>query len=413
MKNYVIIGNGTAAVGCIEGIRSIDKDGRITVVSAEAHPVYSRPLISYYLEDKTDLERIKYRPDGFYEDNGCEVLYGVSALSVDPEKQTVSLSNGDAIGYDELCVAAGSSPFVPPMQGLETVENRFSFMTLDDALALEKALAPDSRVFIIGAGLIGLKCAEGIFDKVGKVTVCDLSDRILSSIFDAGCAGFVQKYLEEKGMEFLLSDSVDHFDGNTAFMKSGATVGFDILITAVGVRANISLVKDIGGECTRGIVCDTRMKTSVEHIYAAGDCAETFDSSSGENKVMALLPNAYAEGFTAGVNMAGGDSSLDNEIPMNSIGFFGLHTMSAGLCDPEKCEAVEESGQTGIRKFYIKDNLLRGFRLIGNIERAGIYTSMIRNKIPLDTVDFESLKKMPELFFFGEKYRRNVLGRTV
>ena len=245
MSKYVIIGNGTAAVGCIEGIRSVDKDGAITVVSAENHPVYSRPLISYYLEDKTDLERIKYRPDGFYDENGCEVLYGVSALSVDPEKQTVSLSNGGTLEYDELCVAAGSSPFVPPMQGLDTVENKYSFMTLDDALALEKALTPESRVLIIGAGLIGLKCAEGLFDKVGKVTVCDLSDRILSSIFDVGCAGFVQNYLEEKGMEFLLADSVACFDGNTAHMKSGAAVDFDILVLAVGVRANISLVKDI------------------------------------------------------------------------------------------------------------------------------------------------------------------------
>ncbi|MBQ7500634.1 MAG: FAD-dependent oxidoreductase, partial [Clostridia bacterium] len=164
MKKYVVIGNGTAAVGCIEGIRSVDDEGPINVISAENHPVYSRPLISYYLEDKTDLERIKYRPDGFYEDNGCTVLYGVSAVSVDPDNKTVSLSNGDTLGYDELCVAAGSSPFVPPMQGLDTVESKFSFMTLNDALALEKALTPESRVLIIGAGLIGLKCAEGIFD---------------------------------------------------------------------------------------------------------------------------------------------------------------------------------------------------------------------------------------------------------
>ena len=61
MKNYVIIGNGAAAVGCIEGIRSIDVDGTITVISKEPHHVYSRPLISYYLEGKTDVERMKYR----------------------------------------------------------------------------------------------------------------------------------------------------------------------------------------------------------------------------------------------------------------------------------------------------------------------------------------------------------------
>ena len=86
MKKYVIIGNGTAAVGAIEGIRAADSEGLITVVSAENHHVYCRPLISYYLEGKTDLERIKYRPDGFYEKQGCTVLYGERAEKIDVQK---------------------------------------------------------------------------------------------------------------------------------------------------------------------------------------------------------------------------------------------------------------------------------------------------------------------------------------
>ena len=87
MKPYVIIGNGTAAASCIEGIRSVDQKTPIAVVSEEKHPVYCRPLISYYLEGKTDPERIKYRPDDFYETNGCTVLYGVKAVRLDPEKK--------------------------------------------------------------------------------------------------------------------------------------------------------------------------------------------------------------------------------------------------------------------------------------------------------------------------------------
>ena len=254
MKRYVIIGNGTAAVGCIEGIRTADRDGEITVISAENHPVYSRPLISYYLEGKTDLERMKYRPDGFYEQNGCRVLYGRRAASADPEKKSVVLDDGTLLPYDSLCVATGSRPFVPPFEGLDTVENKFGFMTLDDALALEKSLRKDARVLIVGAGLIGLKCAEGIKERVGSITVCDLADRVLSSILDADCAAIVQKHLEANGIEFLLGDSADRFEETTAYMKSGKTVEFDILVLAVGVRANTALVKDAGGEVNRGIV---------------------------------------------------------------------------------------------------------------------------------------------------------------
>ena len=162
MKNYVIIGNGVAATGCIEGIRSVDKDSKITVISAENYPVYCRPLISYYLEEKTTLQKMNYRPCDFYDENGCEVIYGKSAVSVDKDKKNVVLDDGCEIAYDSLCVASGSSPFIPPFAGLDTVENKFSFMTIDDTLALEKAIDKNSKVLIVGAGLIGLKCAEGI-----------------------------------------------------------------------------------------------------------------------------------------------------------------------------------------------------------------------------------------------------------
>ena len=162
MKQYVIIGNGIAAAGCIEGIRKTDKDTPITVVSGENHPAYCRPLISYYLQGKTNLEKMSYRKDTFYSDNGCEVIYGETAEKINPEEHTVLLSNGKEIPYHKLLVATGSSPFVPNFEKMETVPQKFSFMTLDDTLSLEKALFENARVLIVGAGLIGLKCAEGI-----------------------------------------------------------------------------------------------------------------------------------------------------------------------------------------------------------------------------------------------------------
>ena len=410
MKKYVIIGNGTAAVGCIEGIRSVDAEGGITVVSAEEHAVYSRPLISYLLEGKTDVERMKYRPDGFYEKNGCRVLYKRRAEAVDPEKKTVALDGGELLPYDELCVAAGSRPFVPPFAGLDTVAKKFSFMTLDDALALEAALTPETRVLIVGAGLIGLKCAEGIHDRVASITVCDLAARVLSSILDAECAAIVQKHLEAAGIRFMLADSAESFEGNTAQMKSGECVEFDVLVLAVGVRANSELVRDAGGEANRGIIVNSRMETSLPSVYAAGDCAEGYDASIGANRVLAILPNAYMQGQTAGVNMAGGDASLTNSIPMNSIGFFGLHMMTAGAYDGEMSE---EKGDGYLKRFFVKDGALGGFILIGETERAGIYTALIREKTPLDTLDFELAKKLATSAAFTETERRKKFGGEV
>ena len=415
MKKYVIIGNGIAAAGCIEGIRSVDRESAVTVISAEKYPVYCRPLISYYLENKTDLQRMGYRPENFYEEHACTVLYGKKAQHIDPVGKKVLLETGETLAYDALCIAAGSEPFVPPMEGLEKVKEKFTFMTLEDALHVEKALCAESRVLIIGAGLIGLKCAEGLHGKVKNITVCDLSDRILSSILDGESASFVQRHLEENGICFRLGDSVACFEEKAAVMKSGVKVEIDFVDLAVGVRANTALIREIGGACSRGITVDTFMKTSVPDIFAAGDCTESMDISDKTVKVMALLPNAYMQGRCAGVNMAGGHSKFDCAIPMNSIGFFGFHVMTAGSRGDSAAagDVYEEKSERRIRKLFIKDGKLIGFELIGDVERAGIYTNLIRTQTPLNTVDFENLKKNPNLFALDQKYRKNILGGVV
>lgn len=415
MEQYIIIGNGVAAAGCIEGIRTADKESAITVISEEKHPVYCRPLISYYLEGKTSLDKMNYRDEDFYEKNGCQVLYGRKAVSIDPKAKTVLLDDGTALPYTAVCTAAGSSPFVPPVKGLETVTNRFTFLTLDDTLALEKALTGESRVLIVGAGLIGLKCAEGICGRVKSITVCDLAERVLSSILDDECAAMMQARLEEHGIRFMLGDTAAEFDGNKAVMKSGAEVSFDILVMAVGVRANTSLVKDIGGEVNRGILVDEQMRTSIDGIYAAGDCTEGSDISLGSHRVLAILPNAYMQGKCAGINMAGGNEVFDKAIPMNSIGFFGLHAMTAGSYFTEKDggELYEEKAEGKLKRLFTKDGVLTGFILIGVTERAGIYTSLIREKTPLDTIDFEMLKKVASTAAFSPEMRSKKFGGVV
>ena len=407
---YVIIGNGAAATGAVEGIRLVDKTGSITVVSREDHHVYCRPLISYLLEGKTDEKKMLYRPGNFYEENGVDVLYGVSAEKIDPAAKKVTLSDGRALDYDALCVATGSAPFVPEVKGLRNVGRVHTFMTLDDAKALEKDLTPQSRVLIVGAGLIGLKCAEGILERCKSVTVCDLAPRVLSSILDDDCAAIMQHKLEDMGVEFMLDDTVAEFEENSAHMRSGKTVGFDVLVMAVGVRANVSLIKDIGGEVNRGIIVSDKMETSLKDVYAAGDCTESTDITSGVKKVMAIMPLAYMQGRCAGVNMAGGEELLSNALPMNSIGFGGLHCMTAGSYTGE---CYEEKTPASIKRLYTEDNLLKGFILIGCNDRAGIYTSLIRNRTPLDTVDFDLLKRSPALAPFGKSYREEKLGGAV
>ena len=410
MKRYVIIGNGVAAAGCIEGIRSADPEGPITVISEEPRPVYCRPLISYYLEGKAAPDKMNYRPADFYDKAGCRVLYGQKAAALDPAAKTVTLADGTALPYDALCVAAGSAPFVPPFEGLDTVKEKYTFMTMDDALALEKATETPKDVLIVGAGLIGLKCAEGLYGRAKSITVCDLADRALSSILDEDGAKTVQAHLEGHGLRFLLGNTVARFDGQTAHMKNGETVAFDVLVLAVGVKPNAALVKDAGGAVGRGIAVNERMAASLPCVYAAGDCAEGEDLSCGQRRVLAIMPNAYLQGHTAGVNMAGGEAVFDNAIPMNAIGFFGLHVMTAGSYTGE---VFTETTETGSKRFFTDNGLLKGFILIGETQRAGLYTSLIRNQTPLSDIDFELLRQTATSAAFSAETRADMFGKVV
>ena len=407
---YVIIGNSTAGIAATEAIRSLDKKGEITIVSSEKHHCYGRPTISYYLKGDIKRENMYYRPADFYKKNRVKLLPGKTAEKIDAENKEVILSGGENIPYDKLLVATGSRPFVPKMEGLEKVKNKFSFMTYDDMLALEKALAKDKKVLVVGAGLIGLKCVEGIIDRVGGVTVVDLADRVLPSVLDSEGAAFVQNKLQEKGAKFVLGDSVIQFAEKYAKLKSGREIPFDILVIAVGVTPNTALVKDAGGECNRGIIIDKSCKTSLTDVYAAGDCAEGYDMLTGSNRVLALLPNAYYQGKCAGINMAGGECAFDKGMPMNAVGFFGLHVLSAGIYEGE---CLKEVSTDGYKKLYVKDGKLVGFILIGDISRAGIYTSLIRDGVDLGAVDKELIFKTPQLMAFPESVRVNKLAKEV
>lgn len=406
--NYVIIGNSTAAIGCIEGIRQIDKTGPITVISKEKYHTYSRPLISYLLSGKTDEERIKYRPNNFYQEMNCQLLTEKTVERILPDEKKVLLEDGGSLSYDKLLVATGSDPFVPAIQGLESVENRFTFMSLDDALAIQKVITQSTRVLILGAGLIGLKCAEGIAKKAGHITVVDLADRILPSILDEESSAIVQAHLERQQLEFILSDSVQAFEANSAVLTSGKKYEFDVLIVAVGVRPNTTLVAEAGGKVQRGIVTDEYCRCTLPDIYAAGDCTESYDITADEARVLALLPNAYMQGECAGINMAGGEKLYTKAIPMNAISFFGLHIITAGSYVGR--EYVSNGENSSYKKLVTEDGLLKGYILLGDVARAGIYTALIKEKKPLTSLDFELIKDKPQLMAFSRVEREKMLG---
>lgn len=407
---YVIIGGSAAAIGCIEGVRSVDKTGEIILITGETEWNYFRPLISYLLEGKTTRDKMWCRPDSFFTRNGVTVKAGVLATALDAGDRTVRLSTGERLAYDRLLAATGSRPFVPPIPGLETVERTFCFQTLSDASALAEALRPESRVLILGAGLTGVKCAEGIRGLCAQIAIADLAPRVLPAVLDDTAAAMVQARMEEKGVRFYLNDSAAAFRGNTARLQSGTELEFDVLVTAVGVRPNTQLVADAGGAVDRGILVDGRCATTLPDVYAAGDCAQGYDAVSGEKRMLPLWPNAVLQGETAGINMAGGRADYTQGIALNASGVFGLHMVTAGSYEGESF-TVQRDGS--YKRLVTADGVLKGVIMVGDVSRAGIYTDLIRKKKPLSEIDFDLIRESPQLMAFSQKDRRVQLGGEV
>lgn len=404
---YLIIGNSAAAIGGVTGIRSVDPDGAILLISDEPHHTYSRPLISYWLEGKVTREQMVYQENGFYEKNGVTTKLGVKVTAINANDKTITLDDGETVGYEKLLIATGSQPFVPPIKGKDTAKNAFTFTKMSDAEEIGELLTADSKVVILGAGLIGLKAAEAVVKQAAQVTVLDLADRVLPSVLDAEAGQIVADHLIAKGVDLKLETSIEEIGDMSVTLNSGETLPYDILILAVGTRPATALADEAGLHCERGIVTDDHQLTSINAVYAAGDCTQSHDISSGAEKNMAILPNAYMQGETAGINMAGGKAVYEKAFPLNSMGLLGLYMLTAGSYTGEP---IVSRTADSFKKFYVEDNRLRGYIVIGDCQRGGIYTDLIREGIDLSTVDFAGLMAEPTLSAFALASRYDKLS---
>jgi NAD(P)H-nitrite reductase large subunit len=240
---------------------------------------------------------------------------------------------------------------------------------------------------------------------VGSIEVVDLAPRILSSVLDDESAAIVMSRIADK-IKFRLNVSADRFEIGKAYFSDGTTTQFDVLVIAVGVRPNTLLLANCGGTLRRGIVVDDKQQTDIKDIYAAGDVCESYDTSSDQNKILAILPNAYAQGRVAGINMAGGNIAINDAIPLNALGLFGTHIVTAGSYSGNEIK----SDKRGYKKLFMKDGTLKGYIIIDEIDKAGIYTALIRNRTPLSDEDIELIRVSPSLAAFSDAYRVQILS---
>jgi NAD(P)H-nitrite reductase large subunit len=349
-----------------------------------------------------------YRPDDFYDRHNVQTMLGVKVVGLDTAARTLTLTGGGTVPYDRLLIATGGNPIVPPLPGAD-VPGIFTFTTWEDARRIARYIE-DYRVesaLVVGGGLIGLKTIEALLAREIKVTVVELADRILGTIFDVTGSRIAEAILRREGVDLRTGTTaeevvvrggrVDH-----AVLHNGERVDCDMIVFSIGVRPNVGWIPASAGiEIGRGIRADLQMRTTAEHVYAAGDCVEAYDMLYGDSRVVAIWPNAYRQGHVAGCNMAGVDKRYDDGFAMNSIEVCGVATISVGLTDvpraedgerpAEGYEAIDEYDRETLsyKKLILYRDRNAGLRLmgavlIGDIDRAGIYTGLIRDRVDVE-----------------------------
>ena len=417
--NYVIIGNSAAGLSAAEAIRRNDAEGNITIVSDEKYEAYSRPLISYYLKNQVTQKQMLLRAPEWCKEQRVTLLRETSAEKIDPKAKRVRLSGGKTLSYDKLLLANGSVPFVPPVEGLNGQSNVFTFMDLKSSEGIRAFAKPEMNAVVIGGGLIGMKAAEGLSKLCASVTVLELAPRILPTILDDEGSRLVEQKLEQHSIRCLTGDTAAKVNGEKTVesltLKSGGTIACDLLVMAVGVRPNTALAKSAGCEIDRGVLIGEQAETSVPDIYAAGDVAQGKDVLDGKRKILALWPMAVMQGKTAGCAMAGAQASYRGAFAVNAIDFFGLRISTCGITGTEEdgfTVLKKQEGET-YRKFFCKDGCLKGYILIGDISRAGIYTTLVREQIPLKQLGGTEPFDLPEMICFPAQLRDELLNGGV
>jgi len=384
---YLIIGNSAGGIGAAEAIRQVDREGTLTIVSDEPYPAYSRPLISKYLTGERTVEEILFRPSDFCDRSDIAFLPSKKVTRLDLDDRTAHLEEGDRIEWEKLLLAAGGKPIFPVMEGSDR-RGVFTFTSLDDARAIDGFLDNAGKAVVIGGGLIGTSAAEALARRGIEVVIVEMKERILNTILDHQASLMAEDVLKQAGVEIITGQTVARVNGREAVeevvLDNGAAIRCQLVVVAIGVSPRLELVLDTKLETNRGIVVDRHMATSDPDIYACGDMAEAYDFVYGENRVTPIWPNAYIEGRVAGFNMAGVPSEYPGGTAMNSLNYFGIDITSAGMPsapDDDVYETITREEGNIYQKVILRDDLIVGMIMVGNIERSGIIFGLMRDRV--------------------------------
>ena len=384
---YLIIGNSAGGIGAAEAIREVDRKGSITIVTDEPYQAYSRPLISKYLTGERNLDEMLFRPVDFYNSNSIELVVGEKVRRLNLNNQTARLENGEQITWEKLLLATGGIPIVPEMKGGDK-NGIFTFLTIQDAIAIDEFIKEGFHAVVIGGGLIGISATEALVKRGIRVTIVEMKDRILNTILDETASSIAEETLRQAGVTVVTNRTVAEVIGDKqtegVILDSGEKIPCDLVVMAIGVLPRVELTTDTDIKVNRGIVVNRFMSTSHANVYACGDVAEAYDFVYGTNRVTPIWPNAYIGGRVAGYNMAGSKTEYPGSTAMNSLNYFGLDITTAGAVTPppdKGWEVISQRNDGVYKKVNLSGDLVMGMVFVGDIEKSGMIFSLMKDRV--------------------------------
>jgi nitrite reductase (NADH) large subunit len=330
---YIIIGAGVAGYAAVEGIRSVDKAGEITLVSDDPHGYYSRPGLAYYLTgeltDKSLYPRArqvnKELNFGFHKGRVTRLLREEHALVIDGELR---------LNYDRLLIAVGARALPLKVPG-STLEGTVKLDHMADAKNILKLAKSGKTAVVVGGGITALELTEGLLAQGMHVHYLLRSSRYWGNVLDERESRMVEGRLQAEGVELHFGAKLKEIIGrknhvSAVLLENGQTIHCDLVAYAVGILPNLELVQNTGLELDRGILVDEHLQTNDPDIYSAGDAAQVYDPLSGRAVLDSLWNPARDQGHVAGINMTGRKTAYLKAPPFNVTRLAGLTTTIIG-----------------------------------------------------------------------------------
>lgn len=424
----IIIGGVAAGMSAAAKFKRLSPKDEVIVYEKGDIVSFGACGLPYYVGGFFDdsREMIARTPEEFRE-SGVEIYTKHEVIDVDFLNKKIKVKNlttNEILenSYDKLMIASGARAIIPPIKNID-LENVVTLKSMDDGNKLKELMAIDEykRVTIIGAGFIGLEAVEAAKHMGKEVTVIQLQDRVLQEVFDKDITDILEEELRDKGVNLLLSETVVELIGEEKVSKvktDKREIEADIVIFATGVRPNTDFLKADYIKMIRNgaIVVDSYGRTSVEDVYAAGDCATINNLITGKESYVPLATGANKLGRIVGENLAGKNNSFQGSMASSCIKVMDMEAARTGLSEKEvkdlgfeyKTKFITDMNQTsyypGRERIYVKliydahTKVIYGGQVAGYkdaVQRCNVLAACIYAKMTTDQLGMLDLCYSP------------------